>query len=688
MTDHDSLARLAGAGSQTLNRLVRLGIFTRHDLLFHLPTRYEDRTRIEAIGHLNPGQQAQVEGRVELAEVVSGKRRVLLCRIRDDSGRLHLRFFHYTARQIEQLAPGVAIRCYGEVKAGYYGLEMAHPDYQLLTALDPDEPDCTLTPVYPATEGLHQKTLRRLVRQVLEGVTTESLPDWLPPDLPGLESTLSLIHAIRVLHQPPANSPADSPLLLAARERLAFEELLAHHLSLSRTRLLMQTHTAPVFPSDAELNTRFQDSLPFALTGAQQRVIAEIQTDVGQARPMMRLVQGDVGCGKTIVAAFAALMALGSGYQVALMAPTDLLAEQHARNFRPWLEPLGVNVLFLSGRIKGSGRRSALKALAEGAAGLAIGTHALFQDAVEFQRLGLVIIDEQHRFGVHQRLALRSKGEAAGLYPHQLIMTATPIPRTLAMLKYADLDLSIIDENPPGRTPVTTRVMPTPRRPDIMARITDWVGLGRQVYWVCPLIEESELLQCEAAEKTAALLGEALPGIRVGLVHGRLKSAEIEAIMEHFKAGDTDLLVATTVIEVGVDVPNASLMIIENAERMGLSQLHQLRGRVGRGQTESHCILLYQPPLSATARLRLGVMRESDDGFVIAEQDLKLRGPGELLGTRQTGQITFRIADLARDAHLMERVHTAAEYLLDTQADTSEKLMNRWIGQDTRFADA
>jgi len=683
----DDLAGLAGIGSQTLSKLARLGLFTRQDLLFHLPTRYEDRTRLTPIGHLHPGQSALIEGRLELAELTSGKRRTLLCRINDQTGRLHLRFFHFNAHQVEQLTAGVFVRCYGEIKAGFYGLEMTHPDYHLMTAGDREQPESTLTPVYPGTEGLHQKTLRRLILKVMENLSPETLPDWLPPDLPGFNARLSLSEALHLLHQPPADCPPDSPRLQDARERLAFEELLAHHLSLSRLRTLARTQTAPALRLAPATARRFLDGLPFTLTGAQQRVIDEISHDVVQTRPMMRLVQGDVGSGKTVVAAFAALMALASGYQVALMAPTDLLAEQHHHNFRHWLEPFGVQVLYLSGRTRGVARKTALTALAEGVAGIAIGTHALFQEQVGFQRLGLIIIDEQHRFGVDQRLALRGKGEATGLYPHQLIMTATPIPRTLAMLNYADLDLSVIDEKPPGRTPVTTRVIPTLRRPDIIARITDWVSLKRQVYWVCPLIEESEVLTCEAAEKTALLLSEALPEVRVGLVHGRLRAADKESRMQQFKAGAIDVLVATTVIEVGVDVPNASLMIIENAERMGLSQLHQLRGRVGRGATESHCILLYQPPLSETARLRLGVMRESDDGFVIAEQDLRLRGPGELLGTRQTGQAAFKVAQLERDNHLIELVSTAAHHLLEVDPDTTALLVKRWIGRDTRFAD-
>jgi ATP-dependent DNA helicase RecG len=434
--------------------------------------------------------------------------------------------------------------------------------------------------------------------------------------------------------------------------------------------------------------TQFQDSLPFALTGAQRRVIQEITTDLGRPHPMMRLVQGDVGSGKTVVAAFAALTALASQHQVAIMAPTELLAEQHRHSFRQWLEPLGVTVAFLSGKAKGGARRQTLESLANGTAGVVIGTHALFQEQVVFLNLGLVIIDEQHRFGVHQRLALREKGGTQGGYPHQLIMTATPIPRTLAMIGYADLDLSIIDERPPGRTPVRTTVLPTTRRDDIIERIQDWVAHGRQVYWVCTLIEESELLQAEAAEKAAERLAAALPDLRVALIHGRLKPAEKDAIMQQFKAATIDVLVATTVIEVGVDVPNASLMVIENAERLGLAQLHQLRGRVGRGPGEAHCVLLYQPPLGETARERLGILRESDDGFVIAEKDMEIRGPGELLGTRQTGQVQFRIADLVRDAALVESVHQAADELTRTHPAHVQPLIQRWLGEAAQFVEA
>ncbi|CAI8779034.1 ATP-dependent DNA helicase RecG [Methylocaldum szegediense] len=686
--DELPVSALKGAGAHTLKRLEKLSISTVGDLLFHLPLRYEDRTRVTPIGQLKPGDHALVEGRVELAEILPKGRRSLIIRIGDGTGFLDLRFFHYTAKQREQLARGKRLSCYGEVRTGYAGLEMTHPDYKLIDDMDADVSEQALTPVYPLTEGIHQKAIRRLAAQALSMADESRLPDLLPEPLIPAGYRLPLRDALRLLHQPPAGCNETSPKLTAARSRLAFEELLSHHLSLGRFRTQMQAHRAPVLAINRQAAERFVRSLPFALTGAQQRVIAEIEADLCSDRPMMRLVQGDVGSGKTVVAAYAALAALSSNYQVGIMAPTELLAEQHFRNFRQWLEPFGVQIAFLSGRLKGEARKTELEAISSGAAGIVVGTHALFQEQVVFHRLGLIIIDEQHRFGVHQRLALREKGLQDGLYPHQLIMTATPIPRTLAMLGYADLDLSVIDERPPGRTPVKTAVIPTSRRADIIARITDWVSKGRQVYWVCTLIEESEVLQCEAAEKTAVMLAEALPNVRVALIHGRLKPAEKEAVMSAFKERHFDLLVATTVIEVGVDVPNASLMIIENAERLGLAQLHQLRGRVGRGPGEAHCVLLYQPPLSETARQRLGILRDSDDGFVIAEKDLELRGPGELLGTRQTGQIQFRIADLTRDGPLLDAVAQSAAILLKDYPDRAERLIRRWVGHSVQYAGA
>jgi ATP-dependent DNA helicase RecG len=684
--ENQSIASLKGVGAQTLKKLERLGLHTLQDLLFHLPLRYEDRTRIVPLASLRSGDHALIEGRVELTETLPTGRRSLVIRLSDESSHITLRFFHFTQDQRRQFEPGRLLRCYGEVREGFYGREINHPDYRLITDSEAGQPESTLTPVYPLTEGLHQKALRRLIAQAL--VMADRVIDWLPPGITPARHDYSLAEALRLLHAPPAGSTELAPSIQAARQRLIFEELLAHHLSLSQFRARMQTHRAPALGINQKTATEFRDSLPFALTSAQQRVIKEITADLGRPHPMMRLVQGDVGSGKTIVAAFAALTALASQHQVAIMAPTELLAEQHSQSFRQWLEPLGVTLAFLSGKAKGEARRQTMESLANGTAGVVIGTHALFQEQVVFHNLGLVIIDEQHRFGVHQRLALREKGGTQGGYPHQLIMTATPIPRTLAMIGYADLDLSIIDERPPGRTPVRTTVLPTTRREDIIDRIQNWIGHGRQVYWVCTLIEESEVLQAEAAERAAERLTAALPDLRIALIHGRLKPVEKDAVMQQFKAATIDVLVATTVIEVGVDVPNASLMVIENAERLGLAQLHQLRGRVGRGPGEAHCVLLYQPPLGETARERLGILRESDDGFVIAEKDMEIRGPGELLGTRQTGQVQFRIADLVRDAALVESVHQAADELTRIHPEHLKPLIERWLGQVAQYVEA
>jgi ATP-dependent DNA helicase RecG len=687
--DNRPAASLKGVGSKTLQRLEKLGIRSVHDLLFHLPARYEDRTRITPIGCLRPGAHALVEGRMELAEVVPKGRRSLVCRIGDGTGFLNLRFFHYSADQRTRLQKGILLRCYGEVRDGFYGLEMVHPDYRQISEEDAGRPENTLTPVYPSTAGIHQKILRRLVEQALDQCVgaggAAGLTDWMPPQVLDSMDFPGLGEALQLLHKPPAGVGYGA--LKKAQQRLAFEELLAHHLTLSRFRSQMRRHRAPELRLPPAEGERFGTALPFALTAAQRRVIGEIEADLAAHRPMMRLVQGDVGSGKTVVAAYAALAALASGFQVAVMAPTELLAEQHYRSFSAWLEPLGVRIAFLAGKHKGQGRQDTLSAIENAEAGAILGTHALFQEQVRFPRLGLIIIDEQHRFGVHQRLALLGKGQHEGLHPHQLIMTATPIPRTLAMLGYADLDVSIIDELPPGRTPVKTTVVPAGRRPEVIGRIADWVRGGRQVYWVCTLIEESELLQCEAAEKTAQSLAEALPQVRVGLIHGRMKSVEKDAVMNAFKSGAVDLLVATTVIEVGVDVPNASLMVIENPERLGLAQLHQLRGRVGRGPGESHCVLMYQPPLSENAKERLSILRESTDGFAIAERDLQLRGPGELLGVRQTGQIQFRIADLARDGALLPKVKATAETLLSQHSDRVDPLLRRWLADSVQYAE-
>ena len=685
------LTALKGVGPKLAERLRRLGLRTAEDVLLHLPLRYQDRTRITPIGQLRPGVEAHIEARIIRAEVTTRGRRFLLCHLSDDTGILTLRFFHFSPAQ-EQLfgQPGVCLRCYGEVRSGYTGgLEMIHPECR---RIDPDPPSVTdrLTPVYPTTAGLQQFTLRGLAEQALALLDAGVLlPELLPPMARARLHLMSIAEAVRWLHQPPTDTALaelDSGRH-PARRRLAFEELLAHQISLRRLRVRVRRQAAPPLAGKGGLSRRFLERLPFVLTGAQRRVLAEIDADLTQPRPMLRLLQGDVGSGKTVVAAAAALRAVEIGAQAALMAPTELLAEQHYRNFRDWLEPLGVEVAWLTGRLTGRARRTLLERLADGAVHVAVGTHALFQDAVTFAELALAIVDEQHRFGVHQRLALREKGRQGGRCPHQLIMTATPIPRTLAMSAYADLDTSIIDELPPGRLPVKTVVVPDSRRDEVSERIRQACRAGRQAYWVCPLIEESEALQCQAAVVTAERLMMLLPELRVGLVHGRLPANTKETVMVAFKAGDLDLLVATTVIEVGVDVPNASLMIIENAERLGLAQLHQLRGRVGRGATESSCVLLYRPPLSQVAHARLSVLRECHDGFEIARRDLELRGPGEVLGTRQTGEQTLRVADLLRDQDLLNAVRHTADELLRDHPEIVDPLIRRWIGGGARYGE-
>ncbi|HWP95183.1 MAG TPA: ATP-dependent DNA helicase RecG [Gammaproteobacteria bacterium] len=685
------IASLRGVGPQLAARLVRLGLVTVQDLLFHLPLRYEDRTRIVPLGALVPGLAAVVEGEVELAEVAFRGRRTLLVRIADGTGALLLRFFHFSQAQVEGFARGARVRAYGEVRRGTLGFEMIHPEYRLVRALEVADPEDRLTPVYPATEGIGQGRLRNLAAQALAlAERAGALRELLPREVREALQLPDLPAALRYVHRPPADAPLE--LLAAGRHpaqrRLAFEELLAHHLSLRRLRQAVAEAPAAELAGDGRLVNAMLDALPFRLTAAQQRVVNEIFRDLRARRPMMRLLQGDVGSGKTVVAALAALRAVECGRQAAIMAPTELLAEQHLRNLRAWFEPLGVEVAWLGGKLSAKGRASALARVRSGNADVVVGTHALFQEGVTFRELALVIIDEQHRFGVHQRLALREKGAGNGFLPHQLIMTATPIPRTLAMTAYADLDTSVIDELPPGRRPVKTVVVPESRRAEVVERVSRACAEGRQAYWVCPLIEESELLEAQAAEETAAALRGALPGLRIGLVHGRLKPAEKEAVMASFKRGDIELLVATTVIEVGVDVPNASLMVIENAERLGLAQLHQLRGRVGRGAAESTCVLLYKPPLGAQARLRLAALRETNDGFEIARRDLELRGPGELLGTRQTGLVDMHIADLVRDADLLPAVQRAAEAILARHPECVAPLIRRWLGDAVRYARA
>ncbi|WP_336332249.1 ATP-dependent DNA helicase RecG [Pseudomonas putida] len=678
---------LKGVGEAMAEKLAKVGLENLQDVLFHLPLRYQDRTRVVPIGQLRPGQDAVIEGVVSGADVTMGKRRSLVVRLGDGSGVLSLRFYHFSNAQKEGLKRGTHLRCYGEARPGASGLEIYHPEYRALNGDEPPPPvEQTLTPIYPSTEGLTQQRLRLLCQQSLGLLGPRSLPDWLPDELARDYHLAPLDDAIRYLHNPPADADLDE---LAegqhwAQHRLAFEELLTHQLSQQRLRESLRSLRAPVLPKATRLQAQYLANLGFQPTGAQQRVANEIAYDLSQHEPMMRLVQGDVGAGKTVVAALAALQALEAGYQVALMAPTEILAEQHYITFQRWLEPLGIEVAWLAGKLKGKARASALEQIANGAP-MVVGTHALFQEEVKFKHLALAIIDEQHRFGVQQRLALRKKGVAGELCPHQLIMTATPIPRTLAMSAYADLDTSVLDELPPGRTPVNTVLVADSRRFEVVERVRAACAEGRQAYWVCTLIEESEELTCQAAESTYEELGSALGELRVGLIHGRMKPAEKAEIMAEFKAGNLQLLVATTVIEVGVDVPNASLMIIENPERLGLAQLHQLRGRVGRGSAVSHCVLLYHPPLSQIGRERLGIMRETNDGFIIAEKDLELRGPGEMLGTRQTGLLQFKVADLMRDADLLPAVRDAAQALVARWPEHVSPLLDRWLRHGQQY---
>jgi ATP-dependent DNA helicase RecG len=677
---------LKGVGPTLAKRLGKLGIETVADLLFWLPTRYEDRTHIVPIGSLRPGMRAAVEGAIELAEVVFRGRRLLLVRLSDGTGFLTLRFFHFSGAQQAQLVRGARLRCFGEVRRGKHGSEIVHPEYKDAAAPDKQAVEGALTPIYPVTEGIQQGRFRNLTAQALAAAGDGELADRLPAEIQRGMKLPGLLDALKFVHRPPPDARLAE--LEAGRHpaqrRLAFEELLARQLSLRRLRDEVRRDPAWRVAAPGTLAKRLLAGTGFRLTGAQRRVIGEIRADLAVPHPMLRLVQGDVGSGKTIVAALAAADVVEAGFQAALMAPTELLAEQHAQNFTRWLAPLGLAPLLVTGRMPAKARREAEAVLAEGRPGIVVGTHALFQEDVRFAKLALVIVDEQHRFGVHQRMRLREKG-APGRFPHQLIMTATPIPRTLAMTAYADLDVSVIDELPPGRTPVVTVAIPDSRRDEVVQRIRSACLAGRQAYWVCPLIEESELLEAQAAEDTAAALATALPDVKVGIVHGRMPPAAREKTMAKFKAGEIGLLVATTVIEVGVDVPNASLMIIENAERMGLAQLHQLRGRVGRGSEASSCLLLWHAPLSGLAKERLAVLRATSDGFAVARRDLELRGPGELLGTRQTGLMQLKVADLMRDADLLPRVQAAADVMMRAHADNIAPLERRWIGASTRY---
>lgn len=686
--DQIPLTRLKGIGPSLAQKLAVLGMRSVQDLLFHLPLRYEDRTRVAIMRSLQIGDTVQLQGEVVDSRITFGRRRSLQCTLTDGTGFIHLRFFHFSPSQKNSLAPGNRLRCYGEVRRGRAGFELYHPEYRVLKDGEEEALSDTLTPIYPTTEGLQQGRLRGLVTQALELLDRAgSVQDFLPESLSAQLGLSGLTEAIRLIHRPPLDAPLDwsEAGMNPGQRRLAFEELLAHRLCMRRFRNDTSRQLAPSLPANPPLRARFLDQLPFALTAAQQRVSKEIAEDLAASHPMLRLLQGDVGSGKTVIAALSALQAIAAGYQVALMAPTEILAEQHLHNFTQWFAPLGIEVGWLSGKTKGTMRKEQLKSLVSGECQLLIGTHALFQDEVHYAGLGLIIIDEQHRFGVHQRLALRDKATLGALNPHQLVMTATPIPRTLAMSAYADLDNSIIDELPPGRTPVNTAIISSERRPQVIESIEQACAERNQAYWVCTLIEESDVLECQAAEVTAQTLAKQLPQIRVGLIHGRMKPAEKKAVMDTFKEGEIQLLVATTVIEVGVDVPNASLMIIENPERLGLAQLHQLRGRVGRGAKQSHCILLYQTPLSEAGKQRLAVMRESNDGFFIAEKDLELRGPGQVLGTQQTGLMTFRIADIARDAGLLDAVKDACERVLHEHPAIIDPLIQRWLGERTSY---
>jgi ATP-dependent DNA helicase RecG len=688
-----SLTQLKGVGPNVAEKLARLGIFSIQDLLFHLPLRYQDRTRIAAIGSLRPGDEVCIRGEVRLTDIKYGRRRMLLSRVSDGTGFITLRFFHFSKKQQDALAKGSWLHCFGEVRGGSAGLEMVHPEYRHISENEAPPGTSHLTPLYPTTEGLGQIKLRTLIEAVLNDaeLMASQLEELLPPAILQQENFSNLMEAVRYVHQP----PPDAPLSILRegvhphQQRLAFEELLAHQVSLRQLRLRHQRCSAPSLKATDKLSAGLLSQLPFALTQAQQRVLHEIERDIEGVVPMQRLVQGDVGSGKTIVAALSAVRCVEAGFQVAIMAPTELLAEQHLANFVQWLQPLGVRVEWLSGKTKGKVRQETLSAINCGAAQVIVGTQALFQEGVEFSRLGLVIIDEQHRFGVHQRLALRDKGAAgdSNCYPHQLVMTATPIPRTLAQTAYADLDVSIIDELPPGRTPVETVVISEQRRDEVVARVHRACKDGRQAYWVCPLVEESENLQCQAAQQSADALQLALPDLRIGLIHGRLKAEQKVRVMQAFKQGDIDLLVATTVIEVGVDVANASLMIIDNAERLGLSQLHQLRGRVGRGAKKSSCVLLYGAALSKTAKARLSTLRETNDGFEVAQRDLELRGPGELLGTRQTGLVNLRIADFQRDQAMIPRIAAYGDRLLCDEPETVPALIQRWLGEGMRYSE-
>ena len=689
LLDGVPLTSLSGVGAAIAEKLSRIGIQNVQDLLFHLPMRYEDRTRITPISDVRPESFATIEGYVQHTEVQFGRRPILSVMLSDGTSKIMLKFFNFNAGMKNSLATGVRVKAFGEIKRGRYMAEIHHPEYQIIRNNQPLALAETLTPIYSTTEGLKQASLRKMTEQALVVLQNVQVAELLPEQYNPHQ--YSLKEALALLHRPP---PSVSAEVLEkgehpAQKRLIFEELLAHNLAMQQLRLGVKQQYAEPLSYKTDLKQRFLASLPFQPTNAQKRVTEDIERDLAQPSPMMRLVQGDVGSGKTLVAALAALTAIDNGKQVALMAPTEILAEQHANNFANWLRPFGIEVGWLAGKVKGKARNAQLEAIKNGDVQMIIGTHALFQESVEFHDLALIIIDEQHRFGVHQRLTLREKGAKTDHYPHQLIMTATPIPRTLAMTVYADLDTSIIDELPPGRTPIKTVVISEDRRPEIVQRVYQACkNEKRQAYWVCTLIDESEVLEAQAAAAIAEDLQRALPDLRIGLVHGRMKPQEKQEIMAEFKAANIDLLVATTVIEVGVDVPNASLMIIENSERLGLAQLHQLRGRVGRGATASHCVLMYKPPLGKISSKRLQVMRDSQDGFYIAEKDLEIRGTGEILGTKQTGSAEFKVANLMRDRKIIPLVQRYAKQIIVENPPLAEALIKRWLNEKAEYTNA
>ena len=686
-----SLSALKGIGPAIANKLNALGISSAMDLLFHLPLRYQDRTKVQPIGSIRNGYSAVVEGEIRACDIVFGKRRSLLCKIQDGTGVMTLRFFHFSAAQKKGLVPGQTIRCYGEVSLVRGGIELIHPEYQLIVpgqALPTAE---YLTAVYPSTDGISQVRWRNYIKAAFDALDKNSIPNLLSNKHLSLfddKNFTDLYSTLKLLHFPPPTIDLElfSEGMHPLQRRLAFEELVAQRISHLLLRKNSLQESAIAINENAHLEKQFLSMLAFRLTGAQIRVLAEIKSDITRPSPMLRLLQGDVGSGKTIVAALAALQFIQQGQQVVLMAPTEILAEQHLTTFKEWLDPLSISVNLLVSKLPAAEKRQRLADIASGETQLVIGTHALIQDKVIYHDLGFIIIDEQHRFGVEQRRTLKNK--RADIHSvHQLVMTATPIPRTLAMTFYADLDYSVIDELPPGRTPIETVALSNDKRIEVIERVSNACEQGRQVYWICTLIEDSETLQCQAAETTASELAALLPNVNVGLVHGRLKSPQKQAVMSHFNSGDIQLLVATTVVEVGVNVPNASLMIIENPERLGLSQLHQLRGRVGRGSIKSHCVLLYQKPLSKNGKQRIEIMRMTNDGFKLAEKDLQMRGPGQVLGTQQSGAAIFKIADLERDADMIDAVVQASNAICNSSPDVANALIKRWCPLATNYID-